>query len=80
MPTKICERQLSFVGYAGWRIRIWVAGRRFGARRTCRLGYPVVIVSHSNRVQLSHYRKPSETCRFFQMLLLVSGRPDYGMI
>lgn len=26
MPTKICERQLSFVGYAGWRIRIWVAG------------------------------------------------------
>ena len=79
MPTKICERQLSFVGYAGWRIYGLpdAASARAGP---CRLGCPVVIVSHSNRVQLSHYRKTSETCRFFQMLLLVSGRPDYGMI
>jgi hypothetical protein len=77
MPTKICERQLSFVGYAGWRIGLPDAASAHAG--PCRLGYPVVIVSHS-MVQLSHYRKPSETCRFFQMLLLVSGRPDYGMI
>ena len=40
MPTKICERQLSFVGYAGWRIHIWVAGHCFGARRTLPIGVP----------------------------------------
>jgi hypothetical protein len=31
MPTDIREQQLSFVAYAFWRFRIWVAGYCFGA-------------------------------------------------
>jgi hypothetical protein len=45
MPTKICERQLSFVGYAGWRSRRSEPGVFRGAIRLPHSGYEHLAVS-----------------------------------